>query len=96
MPQFSLDSHKQIGSSTGCFFSILLSTLLLSYASLRLLNFSTEKNIVNFTVEGARQAGEGADLAEYGFMVAFKIESEDGEHRLLHDEDYVDIEVSIE
>ena len=96
MPQFSLDSHKQVGSSIGCFFSILLSTLLLSYASLRLLNFSTEGNIVNFTVEGEHEVEKGVDLAEYGFMVAFKIESEDGEHRLLHDEDYVDIEVSIE
>ena len=94
IPRFHLEGFSKIGTRIGCFFSILLVTLVFGYGFFRadILVRGDRPNISSYTVSDERKGRDLHDLNIHDFKVAFTVEKieQEGIFRPISDPDFVE------
>jgi len=92
VPSFKMEGHQQVGTSIGFGCSVLVATLVVSYACLKGYICLMKANPLISTVQltGAKDTTFRYALSGNDFAVAFRVRGASDKEHSLHDPEYVE------
>jgi len=92
VPSFNMEGSDQVGTSIGCFFSLIMTTCILGYGTYKgvICWNQMNPNIYSFYVENTYPKNYAIDLNEREFKIAFYVHSASAGREAKDDADLVE------